>query len=373
MSLISILKKKNKITFFTTPSHSQKLSIFSKINQFYKLDISENDAYNPQAALKSAQKKAAEIYGTKSTYFLTNGSTSGIIAAVLSLIKKGEKVLVWNNAHSCHSNAVKLACATPVFYEIQKEPDWGIYKETIPEVIESKLKKYNLPSPLEREKKKSVRGTSAEFSCEGYIKAVIVTSPTYEGVVSDINEISKICKKYGAYLIVDEAHGALYPFCDELPVSAIHQGADFVIQSLHKTAGGLNPTALLHCNISTDVQYALDMVSTTSPSYPLLASIEKNINYLNSKKGQKAIVELINNIRKLKKNLPDFDFYSGDLTKILVKSPQMSGYKLSEYLYKNGIEDEITNEKSTLLLCGIGTEKKKLLKLEKVLKRAFMC
>lgn len=348
MSLINLLKKKSKVVGFTTPSHAQKLFIFSKFQQFYKYDISETEAHDPQFALISAQKKASEIYKTKSTFFLTNGSSSGIIAAVLACVKRGEKVLIWDKAHRCHQNAAKLAGAEIIFYELEKDEDWGIYKSATPELIEEKLKK-------ER------------------IKAVIVTSPSYEGVVSDIKAISEVCKKYGAYLIVDEAHGALYPFfdiCDKLSISAIYQGADFVIQSLHKTAGGLNPTALLHCNLDLDVQPALDLISTTSPSYPLLASIEKNINYLNSKKGRKKISEMVENIEKLKKNVNNCEFYSGDITKLLVKIPNLSGFELSKLLFdKYLIEDEITNEKSIMFLCGLGTDSKKLKKLEQALKK----
>ncbi len=422
MSLINILKKNVKETLFTTPSHSQSFCIFPKLKQFYKYDISENEAYNPQIALDLAQKKAAEIYGTKSTYFLTNGSTCGIIAAVLacvcdanlnsmenylssidypslaegskSLISgegisragllsrqlETEKVLIWDNAHSSHANAVKLAGATPIFYQLEKDEDWGIYTATSPEKMESVLKKEE-------------------------IKAVVVTSPTYEGIVSDIKKIKEICAKYGAYLIVDEAHGALYPFCDKLPESAISQGADFVIQSLHKTAGGLNPTALLHCNVDSkaqskpdlncqsrlglptqqqkadnaltaplcnlSVQEALDLISTTSPSYPLLASVEKNINYLNSTKGRAMILELIANIEEMKKKVPNVDFYQGsDVTKILIKHPKYKGFELSDILFeKYKIEDERANEKSVMFLCGIGTDYKKLKYLEKVLKK----
>lgn len=394
MSLLNLLKKKFRVNLFTTPSHSQKFFIFSKLKQFYKYDISETDAHNPQSALLSAQKKASKIYGTKNTYFLTNGSTSGIIAAILAVVNNNEKVLIWDNAHPSHKNAVNLAGAISIFYELEKDKNWGIYTQTNPEEVEKLLK---------QEK----------------IKAVIITSPTYEGVVSDVAAIKKICEKYGTYLIVDEAHGALHPFCEKLPTSAISLGADFVIQSLHKTAGGLNPTALLHCNVShclglsplnelqshaslraislsgeircetksterckecppkqspcdIDIQSALDLISTTSPSYPLLASIEKNINFLNSKKGRKAIIDLITNIENMKNNIQNCEFYEGtdfDPTKILIKTPALSGFELSEFLYENNIEDEKTNEKSTMLLCGIGTDFKKLKKLENVLRR----
>lgn len=347
MSLVNILKKKVKTDLFTTPSHSQSFFIFPKLRQFYKYDISEADAYNPEEALELAQKKAAKIYKTKSTHFLTNGSTSGVITAVLACVKAGEKVLIWNFSHPCHKNAVMLAGGEPVFYDVKKDEDWGIYLQAEPEKIEACLKKDK-------------------------IKAVIVTSPSYEGVVSDIKSISEICKKYGAYLIVDEAWGALFPFSEELPESAIYQGADFVNQSLHKTAGGLNPTALLHCQADIDVNPFLKMINTTSPSYPLLASIEKNINYLASAKGRKKISELVKNVANLKKQVKGCDIYpTDDCTKILVKKPKMSGFELSEFLYKNGIEDERTNEKSTMLLCGLGTDLKKLKKLEKVLKKLF--
>lgn len=346
MSLLALFRKKIKAELFTTPSHSQRFFIFNKFQQFYKHDISETDAHNPQQALDSAQKRASKIYGTKSTYFLTNGSTSGVIAAVLACVNNGDKVLIWDNAHPCHANAVKLAGAEPVFYALEKNKAWGIYGETPVDAIEEKFKDGNK------------------------IKAVIVTSPSYEGIVSDIDVIAKICHKNSAYLIVDEAWGALFPFCDKLPTSAIHQGADFVNQSLHKTAGGLNPTALLHCNIDVDVQKALNLITTTSPSYPLLLTIEKNINYLNSLKGRKKILELIENIEIMKSKLSNVEFCDfNDLTKILIKVSDKSGEELSEFLFEHGIEDEKTNEMSTMLVCGLGTDAKILSKLEKVLKK----
>lgn len=344
MNLSNIFRKKNKIYCFTTPSHSQQFFITSKFRQFYKFDISETDTHNPQEALEKAQKRASEIYKTKQTLFLTNGSTSGIIAAVLSCVKRDEKVLIWDNAHICHKNAVELAGAKPVYYSLKINENWGIYKEFDPQILENFLKKEK-------------------------IKAVIVTSPSYEGVVSDINTIQKICHKYETYLIVDEAHGALYPFSDNLPQSAV-KIADFTIQSLHKTAGGLNPTALLHTNTDFDIEKALEKINTTSPSYPLLMSIEKNINYLNSEKGKLKINELLENIKDLKNNCPNIDFFdSEDTTKILIKKQELSGYELSEKLYSLGIEDEKTNVVSTMLLCGLGTSKEKLFRLKKALRK----
>lgn len=341
MSIINILRKTNNKALYTTPSHGGELCIMHKFYQWYRNDISETYAYNPQQALNKAEKRASEIYGTSSTHFLTNGSTSGIIAATITCCKKGDKLLVWNKSHPCHKNAGILAGADIVEYELNYNPEWGIYESIKPEDYEKLLLKFKP-------------------------RALIITSPTYEGLVSDIKEISVICKKYNTYLIVDEAHGALYPFCAKLPQTAIPY-ADFTVQSIHKTAGGINPTALLHCNCELSPVDALDKINTTSPSYPMLATIEANINYLNSKKGRKTIESLIHNISQIKAHLSNLEFYGDDITKILIKKDGLTGYELSDLLFeKYNIEDERTNDKSTMLLTGIGTSKRKLDKLLKL-------
>lgn len=340
MSLIQLLRKQNRKYLFTTPSHNQKYFIFNKFRNFYKYDISETEAQDPQTALKLAEKRATSIYGTRHTHFLTNGSTSGVIAAVLACCNKGDKVLLWRNSHPCHLNAVKLAGCEPVFYDLPIDKEWGIPQKTTPELVD-------------------VKG----------VKAVIVTSPSYEGIISDVEKIKEICRNNGAYLIIDEAHGALYPFSDKLPQSAVNI-ADFTIQSLHKTAGGLNPTALLHVNCDCDASNALSMINTTSPSYPLLASIEANINFLNSKRGRKKIETLISLIEEIKNSTNNVEFGGDDITKILIKKSGMTGFGLSEKLFDEfDIEDEKTNEVSTMLLCGIGTTEAKLKKLSHALKK----
>lgn len=340
MSLIQLLRKQNRKYLFTTPSHGQKFFIFNKFRNFYKYDISETEVQDPQTALSLAQERATRIYKTNHTYFLTNGSTSGIVASVLTCTKKNDKVLLWRNSHPCHLNAVKLAGCEPMFYDLPLNKEWGIPDKITADLI-------------------NIKG----------VKAVIVTSPSYEGIVSDIKELKRVCEKNGAYLIVDEAHGALYPFSDKLPQSAVNI-ADFTIQSLHKTAGGLNPTALLHVNCNLDATKALSMINTTSPSYPLLASIEANINFLNSTKGRKKLDNLVKNIQELRKSITNVEFGGDDITKILIKKDGLTGFELSEKLYEDfDIEDEKTNEISTMLLCGIGTDERKLEHLKHALKK----
>ena len=336
MNLISIFKKKNKKTLFTTPSHNGNLCIYHKFYQWYKKDISEVDAYNPQKALAEAELKAANIYETKYTKFLTNGSTSGIIAAIIA--SKVKNILIWDKAHPCHRNGAELAGLNIIEYALPFDDSLGLYKAISNSQVSDLLKKH-------------ASGDTA----------LLITSPTYEGFVVDVKNISKICHQNNVKLIVDEAHGALYPFSDELPISAVRY-ADYTIQSLHKTAGGINPTALLHSN-DNNPDEALNKINTTSPSYPMLATIEANITFLNSANGKKKLHELINNIKAL--NIVKLN---DDITKILLKHNKYNGYELSEKLFEEyNIEDERTNEKSTMLLCGLGTTKRMLQKLDKAL------
>ena len=203
-----------------------------------------------------------------------------------------------------------------------------------------------------------------------------MTNPTYEGAMSDIYRISAVCRKYNVILIVDEAHGALWNFNKTLGTPSIIQGADIVVQSLHKTAGALNPSALLHISKESSVnpktiQQALNLITTTSPSYSLLVNIEETINFLSSEKGKIYLQEHVKSVNRLIRTLraiPNLQVYSynNDVTKILIKVTNMSGFELSDILFeKYGIEDELANEKSVLLLTGIGTTKTKLKKLEK--------
>ncbi len=369
MSLLALLRKQNRKTLFTTPSHGQKFFIFNKLRNFYKYDISETDAHNPQKALSDAEKRASKIYGTKYTHFLTNGSTSGIIASVLTCTNRGDKVLIWRNAHPSHLNAVKLAGCEPVFYDLPTIKEWGVPATLTPHLINFHTSMV-IASECEAIQLMDYHVANAPRNDKNLknmaIKAIIITSPTYEGIVSDIKSIKEAFPN--TYLIVDEAHGALYQFSEKLPQSAVNI-ADFTIQSLHKTAGGLNPTALLHVNCDLDASKALSMINTTSPSYPLLASIEANINYLNSQNGRKKIDELIENIKYLRSQCPNIQFGGDDITKILIKKDGLTGYELSEKLFEEfDIEDEKTNEISTMLLCGLGTSDKKLKRLGHALK-----
>ena len=248
-----------------------------------KMDITEitgfDNLHNATGIIKECAIEAARIFGADETYLLVNGSTAGVMAAICGATHSGDKVLVARNVHRSVINALYLGQLNPEYiFPEMKCPEAGIYGAVKPEDIEEAFK-----GSKRIECGNNVDG-SAEHSKSSDIKAVIITSPTYEGIVSDISAISEIVHRYGAVLIVDQAHGAHFGFNEEFPESAVRQGADAVITSVHKTLPALTQTALLHINrgrIDADrVKMFWNMFQSTSPSYILMGSIDNCVTIL---------------------------------------------------------------------------------------------
>lgn len=358
---IKKIANSNRI-LFTTPSHDRKAFVIPDVakffgRNFFQNDLSEiNDLDNlsePSEDILESMQKSADLMGINDLFYLINGSTSGILASMLATLKENAEVIIARNCHKSVLNGLILTGAKPIWILPEINEKWGIFNPVSPEKI------------------------SAIFETKPNIKAVIITSPTYEGVSSDIETISKICHENNAVLIVDEAHGALKSFAPDIfGKSAIKEGADIAIQSLHKTCGAPNPCAMLQSNgkiPSEKIQNALNIINTSSPSYPMIAAIEGTINYLFSKNGQNKIEELIKNINQLKLNFEgekNVEFFQeNDPSKIIIKINGLNGFDLSDILFeKFNIEDELTNNVVSVLLTGIGTGKRKLKKLEKAIK-----
>ncbi len=365
MSLIKKIKdyyKNEKITLFTTPSHAQGEFIPEDTKKllgetFFKSDFSEIEGFdnlrNPSGILDELQLKIAGIYRSKYSFVLTNGSTSGIVALMLATLKENDKVLVARNCHVSIYNGLVLTGAKPVWLIPEYNTEWGIFEELCPQKIESTFE--NNPD----------------------IKALILTSPTYEGVYSNICDISKVAQKFGVKLIVDEAHGALTHFGDFKTKPAILCGADASVQSLHKTAGAPNPCAVLHLSKSTkiskkQIQNALNLINTTSPSYPLIGAVESTVNFLNSNRGRESVNALIESVAICKADNKNIEFYEGfnDPTRLLIKIPHTNSLDVSNILNKiYKIEEEFSSEKAMLFITGIGTTSSKLERLFEVLRK----
>ena len=197
------------------------------------MDITEIDGFDnlhhAEGMLKDSMERAAAVYGADRTYYMVNGSTGGILSAVCGLTRPGGKIIMARNSHKAAYHAVLLNQLDPVYIYPDYVSDFGFQGGISPEEIEAAFRTAGGPDCNRKD-----------------IQAVFVTSPTYEGMVSDIGAIAQIAHRHGVPLIVDEAHGAHFSLGKIFRVPLSTAGADVVIQSLHKTLPSLTQTALPH-------------------------------------------------------------------------------------------------------------------------------
>jgi arginine/lysine/ornithine decarboxylase len=260
---------------FHMPGHKRRMNMGTDP---YRIDITEIDGFDnlhhAEDVLRDAQQRAAALYGSKKAYYLVNGSTCGLLAAVSAAAERGGEILVARNCHKAVYHAIYLRGLTP-HYLYPEITDEGIACAVTPDAVQKALEEYPDTG------------------------AVLLTSPTYDGVVSDIARIAEVVHRKGIPLIVDEAHGAHFGISgggspgksgeteapgSPFPTSAVTCGADLVVQSLHKTLPSFTQTALLH--ICSDlvparrVEQFLDIFETSSPSYVLMAGMERCIRMM---------------------------------------------------------------------------------------------
>ena len=310
------------------PGHKRNLDLMDGTSP-YRIDITEidgfDDLHHAEGILKEAQERAAEVYHADETHFLVNGSTVGILSAILGTTEKGDSILVARNCHKSVYHAIYLNELDPVYLYPKFDTELGLSTEIDAADVQKALE--NHPG----------------------IRAVMIVSPTYDGVVSDIEKIAEIVHEAGCLLIVDEAHGAHFGFDPYFPKSANMYGADLVINSLHKTLPALTQTALLHVNGERvnrrKVKRYLDMLQTSSPSYILMASIDACIHLLEQTQMQKCSIfkeyaAHIDNLREELKKLKylkiirteNTDRYDRSKFVISVKHAPMSSHELYERL-----------------------------------------
>lgn len=250
---------------FHMPGHKRqiKMGITSFPNPF-SVDITEiegfDNLHHAEGILRASMDYAASVYGSDRSWYLVNGSTGGILSAICAAANPGEKILMARNSHKAAYNAVAVHRLAPVYVYPDVIKELGIQGGVRPEAVKA---------VLEREKN---------------IKCIYITSPTYEGIVSDVREIAQLAHRHGILLIVDEAHGAHFPFGESFPESALDCGADIVIQSLHKTLPSLTQTAIMHLKSSLispeQVERYLTVFQSSSPSYVFLSSIDACVRYM---------------------------------------------------------------------------------------------
>lgn len=230
----------------------------------YSIDITEIDGFDnlhhAEGILRESMDWAASVYGADHTYYLVNGSSGGILSAITAAVSSDGKILVSRNCHKSVYHGVILNGLNVEYVYPQFIEPLGIQGGILAEDVEKSL---------------------AENSD---IQAVLIVSPTYDGIVSDIGRIADVVHQKGIPLIVDEAHGAHFSFgCDAgFPCSALACGADIVIQSVHKTLPSFTQTAVLHLRdglvIRERLERYLQMFQSSSPSYLFMAGIEMCID-----------------------------------------------------------------------------------------------
>ena len=320
----------------------------------YDIDVTEiydfDDLHNPENILLDMDMLAAKLYGSKKAFSLVNGSTVGILSAIGAHTSRGDRILVANQHHWSIDNAAELFGLTPVYVSAQIHEPSGVQASIEPACIEKAL----LEHPD--------------------IKLVVITSPSYEGVVSDISAIAKVVHRRNIPLFVDSAHGAHFGFSKMFPESAIKEGADIVVMSLHKTLPALTQCSLLHlCSNranADETRRLLSVFQTSSPSYVLMASIDSCLRLLdhdsavlfeNYEKNIKHFSDSIVDLNVLsvlchgRSQMPDC-FYSFDPGKLVVvtKGTSLHGPAFGNYMrFEENIEIERSCDDYSICMTSI--------------------
>ena len=354
-----------KPTSFHMPGHKgselYKCYGYQKfINNIMECDITEipgaDNLFQAEGIIKKLQEKYAELYGVKKSYLLVNGTSVGLLSAITTLVEPGGKLIMARNSHKSVFNALTLGGITPVYAYPEVIQGTGITGEIKASQIE-RLILSNLDA-----------------------KAVILPSPNYYGICSDIQEIAASVHKLGKLLIVDQAHGAHLKFLHDyfpdgsMPKSAEESGADIVVNSIHKTMASFTQSAVL--NVCSDrvnlslLEDKLQMLQSTSPSYLLMGSLAVNAALIENS-GDELMTNWADNINlfyrqsEVLERIKVLDNVTGmpilDRTKINVDTTGLgiSGYELEAILNRRySIFPELVTGNIVMFMTGIGNLKK---------------
>jgi len=354
--IIKMLEKYKELgrISFSMPGHKSR-----KSGEWGRNDVTElpdtDSLHNSEGSVKKACENISDIYGSDMSIIMVNGSTGGIFTMLASVCRRGDKILVSRCSHMSVINACVALGLLPVFFEHR------IYK------------KYSVTGEAD------IRDLKNKLTDD--IKAVLVTSPNYFGVVSDIKTISEMLKEKKIPLLVDEAHGAHFVAGEEFPQNAIRLGADMVTQSTHKTLNGLNQSALLHIRSSiVDAERVKEVSAffqTSSPSYPVAASTENAVLEATCDNEWGRIYRICRNLKeRIKKethiNIPCMEdgFFSLDETRLVFNFSEydITGYEVSEILRKEwNIDIEMADNENIVLIATPGNSESDFKILEKAL------
>lgn len=332
---------------FYTPGHKRGRGISQPLAELFgekvfAADLPElpeiGNLFAPEAAIAQAQELAAAAFGATKTWFLVNGSTAGIIAAILATCRSGKKIILPRNIHTSAISGLILSGAIPIFINPKYNPDWDIAS--------------------------SITTASVTAALENHpdAKAVMMVSPTYQGICGDVAGIAEIAHQKNIPLLVDEAHGPHFAFHSQLPTPALLAGADLAVQSIHKVLGAMTQASMLHIreNNRLDTNQlagVLGLLQSSSPSYLLLASLDaaRQQMAVDGTRLMSQTLELATDARNRISQIPGLsvlEIFNGGLaeldpTRLTVKVSDLglSGYEADEIL---DTELEVTCELPSL-------------------------
>lgn len=353
---------------FYAPGHKRGQGISQRLVDWlgasvFQADLPElpelDNLFAPDSVIQEAQQLAAEAFGAENTWFLVNGSTCGVIAAILATCGTGDKIILPRNIHQSAIAGLVLSGAIPVFINPEYDPIADLAHSITPEAVEAALKQH--PD----------------------VKAVMMVYPTYHGVCGDVGAIAHLARQHNIPLLVDEAHGAHFAFHPDLPDSALSLGADLTVQSIHKVLGAMTQASMLHLQGKRvdpqRISKALQLLQSTSPSYILLASLDaaRQQMALHGKKLLTRTLQLADDARTRINPIPGLSvlesvgqaipgFKTLDRTRLTVNVTQLgfSGFEADEILHKQlGVTAELPMLQHLTFIITIGNTEADIEKL----------
>lgn len=341
-----------EIASFHTPGHKGRAlspGLAQLQQRFLRRDLTElpglDDLTSPDSVIAQIESRAAVLWGAQASLLSLSGASAGLVASIVAAARSGRKsVALPRNVHRSVVNGLILSGLNPIWYEPTWDSQWNLWGHVSPQSIELSLQNANISD----------------------CAALVLVSPTYAGATSDVQMIAERCKRAGVTLIVDEAHGAhQFPLAGMAPCAVPF--ADVTVQSLHKTLSAFTQTGLVHVSPHSalglnDIRSAMNLVHSSSPSYPLMISIEETVTLLERPEGMCFLA----NLKMLSEQLCDrvaavggFEIYKShhgtDPAHVLIRHQSASADELDAHLRMQRVFSEALLGEGLLLMLGIGS------------------
>ena len=352
---------KEDVTRYHMPGHKGGKGFSRQIlDSLAQMDVTEvpelDNLHNPQGPIHKAQRLAASAFGSDHTWFLVNGSTVGIHAMILAACPPGSSLIVPRNCHKSVINALIMGDISPIYILPEYDEDRELVTQVSPQAVKDALEH------------------------NPHVRGVLLVSPNYYGMCANVQEIAEIVHRAGKVLLVDEAHGAHFPFSPKLPSSAGKLGADLWVHSAHKTLPSFTQTAYLHIKghkvDKERISRILSINQTSSPSYIFMASLDW-ARYIMATRGHELLNNLIDNLDKIHDLVKEVGIGSVrksiwpevealDPTRLVLdfKELGLTGYEAEKILReKERLQIEMSDHRYGIFICTVADTRSDLQKI----------